>query len=1180
MEKLREKSEKRPNEAQKKCICDTKYGKYLVIAGPGTGKTYTVTNKIKYMIEEDGVEPEKILCLTFSSTAAREMKNKIGDEYNVDVYTYHEFCLDIIKNFEDEFDIETPNVASDTMKRNIIVRCISELFDKNKLKAYNNEKNNPYKFVREITLGIEEIKKNRITKEQFEYNLKNNPMWQPRLNSLPQLIADKKAEIETFADEKALINNQRDSRSIELTTLIGFAKKELEDFEKEQEKLEAKITKMKELWDLCELYNDKLHNEYGYIDFYDMIDMVLKKFEDKNSKLLEEIAYKYEYILVDEYQDTNKCQNDIVFALSDICTNIFVVGDDDQIIYTFQGADLNTLENYMQKFNALPIILTENHRSTQTILNVSGKMADIQNKYIDYKYLNLTRTIDKLENQSDRKNSDEIKLNLYRNKLRDNIAKEQENPLKLRLCSKADFKKKLPEKYRENAKQLICPEVSDMYGVNNPVEYYSFEKEEDERNFIVNKIIKLKKEFDEFNKTEKEEAQKGNREPKLKKLSDIAILTKSNDDLNDYEKYLKVNGVRVEITSGKNIFDISSVDVLLTYMQFLLNPAKYSDNILAYMALDVFDIDKNDYKILYEHKPRRNKNLIDNINDILKKGYSEKELKEELNKILNRNADERTLKDEIEELIKSKSIKLTKEASLQKFVTDFDDLKNYIKQEKDLTKVIIEIGKRTGIFRHYIQDEMNAVENIKGIKKIISEAENFKAQSIDEIVFPQFVEYLANSKDNDIKIKTEQEEKPLNAVQLSTYHSSKGREFGYVFMPKLTDAKFESNTSTKKEHLVPLDFPKDATYEQLKDNLEQERFLDFAKLFYVAMTRAKHTLILSSIDLHKYNSTKTWFIQNLINCGAIEEKEPDEEISDIDEPMIYSDYFPEEDEDYKEFLRNRIYEPFSPSALNSYRKCPKRYLYEYIYKLRFNKENDNDDNLIFGNAVHEAFEFAINYQRENKKYPSCQDAYAKFEECINKSSHTDPNSAKKSAKEHIFGENNFYQKYFINLTDGEYEIIDTLAESEVKYISESGNSFIGKIDRIDKIKDANGKESYIIYDYKTGINTDGFTPSGAHSDYLHQIAFYKFLFEKYNKGANVSKACFLFPLLKEPLVIPPSLTGNKLQKSTDDVTATLLRCAEGIKNLQFDKTDKCNDNFCPFKDICFMKIYQKREKYE
>ena len=332
-----------PNEMQKKCIYDTKTGKYLVIAGPGTGKTFTVTHKIKHMIEDEGIEPEKILCLTFSNTAAREMKTKIGEKYDVNVFTYHEFCLNIMEEFSEQFDIEESNIITDSYKRNLIKECIDEL----KPVAYNNEKNNPYQYTQDILDGIEEIKKYRMKKEEFFNNLEQNPLWGKHLNELQ----------------------------------ISLSENAAKDKKKEFDTLSKRISQMKELWNFYELYTQKMRN-LNYIDFHDMINMVLEKFEDKESSLLEEIANKYEYILVDEYQDTNKAQNDIVFALSKYCPNIFVVGDDDQIIYTFQGANLDTIENFLDKFKGEVdvLCLTENNRSNQTILDVSqGKIKKRKN---------------------------------------------------------------------------------------------------------------------------------------------------------------------------------------------------------------------------------------------------------------------------------------------------------------------------------------------------------------------------------------------------------------------------------------------------------------------------------------------------------------------------------------------------------------------------------------------------------------------------------------------------------------------------------------------------------------------------------------------------------------------------------------------------------------------------------
>ena len=331
-----------PNAKQKECIYNTKLGKYLVIAGPGTGKTFTVTRKIKHMIEDDGVEPEKILCLTFSNTAAREMKTKIGEKYDVNVFTYHEFCLNIMEEFPEQFDIENSNIISDSHKRNLIKECIDELCPV----AYNNEKNNPYQYSQDILDGIEEIKKYRMTKSEFFTNLKENPMWEKHLAQI--------------------LNDQADKPT-----------KKRKD---EIESLTNKIAQMKELWGFYELYTQKMR-ELNYIDFHDMINMVLEKFEDENSSLLEEIAYKYEYILVDEYQDTNKAQNDIVFALSKFCPNIFVVGDDDQIIYTFQGANLDTIENFLDNFKdeVKVVCLTENNRSHSAKLRVIERIARGEN---------------------------------------------------------------------------------------------------------------------------------------------------------------------------------------------------------------------------------------------------------------------------------------------------------------------------------------------------------------------------------------------------------------------------------------------------------------------------------------------------------------------------------------------------------------------------------------------------------------------------------------------------------------------------------------------------------------------------------------------------------------------------------------------------------------------------------
>ena len=1055
-----------PNKAQKECIYNTKNGKYLVIAGPGTGKTFTVTRKIKNMIENEGVEPEKILCLTFSNTAAREMKTKIGENTAVNVFTYHEFCLDIMEEFADQFNILSLKIITDATKRTLIKECIDEI----KPVAYNNEKNNPYQYSQNILDGIEEIKKNRVKKEDFFKNLKANPLWEPRLE-----------ELEKLQSEKFTIGRRDEIESITV-----------------------RIAQMQELWQFYELYTKKM-SDLNYIDFFDMINMVLEKFEDENSPLLEEIAYKYEYILVDEYQDTNKSQNDIVFNLSKHCQNIFVVGDDDQIIYTFQGANLDTIENFLNKFPDVKVVcLEENNRSTQTILDVSQEVAKLQDEFCKYK-----ATRPKLSKKE---------KEFY-----------ESNQIDLRICSNAKFK------MLNITKNLKSPVTSPVYDKKKPVEYLAFEKTIDERAYIVNRIKNLI-----------------NSDQCPEKLSEIAILTRTNDELKQYEIYLKANGIPVEITGGKNIFDINSVNAMITYMQFLTNPEYYSDKLLSYLFMQPFHIDARDYKTLTEFKSHH-RTLTDNIRSLLEKGVSEQALKTRLEQLLNSNSN--TITEDIKKLTKNKLYTIYDEEKLKEFISTYEYLKNYITNE-NYANSLLEIGNKTGIFKHYLNDGINQVENIKGIQKLLEEADGYFAVNTDkENTFSQFVDYLTKMMEGDIKINLDKEEKPRNAIQLSTYHSSKGREFEYVFMPTLTSAKWESNSSSYKDG-IPLD-SNGLTYDELVEKVEQAKFLDNIKLLYVGMTRAKHTLVMSAIDTGERKGKLSWFITQLKEKFA----EQDEYLIYPEKPELTDFEIPHTDYDYKkefeEFIKSRFQKTYSASSLNKYRKCPREYFYNYILNLK--SDSGTKDNLVYGNAVHRAFEYVLNYAMDNKKYPTRDEAYEIFARTIDESACENPENLKQSGKDNIFAEGKYYEEKFLKLAN--ISTLDTRAEFSLNYTTPDGINFNGSIDRIDKNPDG----TYSIYDYKTGTDSSGITKKGVHSDYYYQIGFYKYLFRMQENVVSDIETRFLYPLIEDEV--------KATEISDEDCNAIaneFIDIVKSIHNLEFDRPDKCPNQFCQYKSLCRM----------
>ena len=249
-----------PNKKQQECI-DTISGKVMVLAGPGTGKTFTVIERIKNMLEKE-IDPAKILCLTFSEAAAAEMKNrliaKIGQKAApVNIYTYHGFCWEIIQSNEEYFEeYSSSQVINDTAKRNLMHLCIDEL----DTKYFKTSSGDKFYHLNKILSRVNEVKKNLLTKEEYFYNLENHPQWGRGLKEIKENIND------------TLKQGKKITQKLENTML----------------ELEKKINQARELYSFYELYNQKM-KENNYIDFNDMIILVLNKFVE-SANFLDKIS--------------------------------------------------------------------------------------------------------------------------------------------------------------------------------------------------------------------------------------------------------------------------------------------------------------------------------------------------------------------------------------------------------------------------------------------------------------------------------------------------------------------------------------------------------------------------------------------------------------------------------------------------------------------------------------------------------------------------------------------------------------------------------------------------------------------------------------------------------------------------------------------------------------------------
>ncbi|WKZ29894.1 MAG: ATP-dependent DNA helicase [Candidatus Dojkabacteria bacterium] len=348
------------NEAQREAVT-TIDGPVLIIAGPGTGKTTVLTNRIAYILQTTDTKPESILAMTFTDPGVHSMKSKLlkiigPDAYKVNITTIHGFCNALIQDYPDYFTD---------------VQGFSPLSDLEKIQ-----------FTREI---LEDPVFSDLT-----------PAGKPDtyLLKLPSVLSTMKREYITPSKLQQAIEAEQtilESMNKYVTRGPEKGKKLTGDYQTQ----ERKIRKWKELLIFYEKYQQMLRERKRY-DYDDMIVFALDKLTT-DPELLSTVQEKYLYFLVDEYQDTNDAQNKLLFTLAEYWgedANFFAVGDDDQAIYRFQGASVKNITDFLDVFpNAKIITLKENYRSHQGILDTSREFIRHNSSSIEHKLSSINKEL-------------------------------------------------------------------------------------------------------------------------------------------------------------------------------------------------------------------------------------------------------------------------------------------------------------------------------------------------------------------------------------------------------------------------------------------------------------------------------------------------------------------------------------------------------------------------------------------------------------------------------------------------------------------------------------------------------------------------------------------------------------------------------------------------------------------
>ncbi len=482
---------------------------------------------------------------------------------------------------------------------------------------------------------------------------------------------------------------------------------------------------------------------------------------------------------------------------------------------------------------------------------------------------------------------------------------------------------------------------------------------------------------------------------------------------------------------------------------------------------------------------------------------------------------------------------------LKKFIEIFDALKSK-KSYTPLMPFLYEVITKTGILKYYSDTKENCFENIQAIQRLIDEAKSYVILHKNALL-DDFARHLETYFKQDIKIELKKNEYKKEAVQLLTYHGSKGREFEHVFCPDLTSRNFEKAAKGRSE--LDLPFPKSV----FSDDKEINKDAELLRLLYVGFTRAKYALHLSfanSSDGAAQNVTK--YISNLFPEASYL---VNEKIFELDENSKIKEMktglkveFNDTDK-FSQEIKSRISDlVISQTSLNKYLNCPLQYFYSDVLKIPVFVEDK--DILSYGSSIHSAIDFMTKEAVKNGFWGKVEDMIKKFEEGMENAEFTTPDKKDELIER---GRKSIGDNFDKLIEANPKNIISTEYKMELNF---EGTILKGFADRITK----DIEDKIHIYDFKTG----SYKKVKEGENYYNQLRFYKFLFEELNKDKKVADTALIF--FEE---------GCKLSSSGADMTANseikekIKEVIKNIKSLNFEplKSEE-NCKFCNYKLIC------------
>lgn len=325
--------------AKQRQAVDTLYGPVIVVAGPGTGKTQMLALRIGNILQKStGTKPDEILALTFTESAVATLRTRLASfigssAYRVRIHTFHGFAQSILELRPDLF----PRIALGTPLSSVRgVELMESLLDAGSYTKIRNPKN-PHRSAKDLLHFMSALKQEHYTPEQY----------------LAELT---KEHTVILADPERIHESGK------------YAGKEKGDYTRRRERIEKHL----EVAHLFGAYQKALEEESLY-DFEDLIGEAIRGLASDEG-FRAQVGERSQFVLADEHQDANPAQNRLLELITDFdgAPNLFIVGDEKQAIYRFQGATLASFFYFKEKYPTATIIsLDENYRSKSIILETA-----------------------------------------------------------------------------------------------------------------------------------------------------------------------------------------------------------------------------------------------------------------------------------------------------------------------------------------------------------------------------------------------------------------------------------------------------------------------------------------------------------------------------------------------------------------------------------------------------------------------------------------------------------------------------------------------------------------------------------------------------------------------------------------------------------------------------------------